>query len=328
MGEIFSKYQEKIDPRVYPLIVSIPVAQTTDTRPGKVILKENESLFRGSFGAAFGSPPPDSDPGVLHTIKGIDGNNINVKVFRPPSSRVENPKKIPAIVYFHGGGMAIMNMEDYDGYYRLISSYGLVVIGVDFRNSTESPYPAGLHDCLSAVLWTSEHAQEFNIDPDRLIVGGESGGANLATATCLLAKSRGITIIKGQYLNCPYLCPDNRYKSRHKYGSSKDPNHMAHSYTNPKDFFNYLAWPCNATVEQLRGLPPTLLVVNQFDNLVSEGEAYSAKLMQAGVRVLGFRSLGTIHGISLASSVLPDLAHMVCEMIVVFVKSLGQNSKL
>jgi len=246
----------------------------------------------------------------------------------PPRPGLKIPKKIPAIVYFHGGGMAIMNMQDYQVYYQIISSSGIIVIGVDFRNSTEKEFPAGLHDCLSAVLWTSEHAQELNIDTDRLIVGGESGGGNLAAATCLLAKSQGISVIKGQFLNCPFLCPDTRYKSRQKLSLSSDAHLMSRSYISPQQFNNYLAFPCNATVEQLRGLPPTLLVVNEFDSLVDEGEEYGAKLMQAGVRVLGFRSLGTLHGSLLLNSIAPDLVHLCCEMIVAWVKSLGNYSKL
>jgi len=219
-------------------------------------------------------------------------------------------------------------MQDYNTLYRIISTYGLLVIGVDFRNSTEKPFPAGLHDCLSAVLWTAEHAKEFNIDMDRLVVGGESGGGNLAAATCLLAKSRGISIIKGQFLHCPYLSPDFRYESRHNYGNSKDAGNMAQSYTNPQQYNNYLAWPCNTTVEQLRGLPPTLMIVSEFDELVDEGEEYAGKLMQAGVRVVGLRSLGTAHCALQIVDLVPDLANMTFEILAAWVRSLGQKSKL
>jgi len=82
------------------------------------------------------------------------------------------------------------SMKDYDAVYRIFASFGLIVIGVDFRSSLQCPFPAGLHDCFSAVMWTAEHADELQIDKEKLIVGGESGGGNLTAATCLFAKEK------------------------------------------------------------------------------------------------------------------------------------------
>jgi len=219
-------------------------------------------------------------------------------------------------------------IKDYDTYYRILASFGIIVIGVDFRNSTESQFPSGLHDCLSADVWTSEHAEKLQIEPEKIVVGGESGGGNLAAATCLLAKEKNISVIKGQYLNCPWLSPEELFPSSTTNVSYFAPNFrkiISSVYTPLEELHNHLAWPANANVDQLRGLPPTLLVMNEFDVLVDEGEKYRENLALAGVTVTGVRILGSIHGVSLWNIITPDIVATTCRMLVGWIRNLGKK---
>jgi len=290
------------------------------------VLKEAEPAMLSIVSQIMGPPPDGTPEGKLHTIKGMDGNDIAIKVYRPSSQNTG--ERLPCIVYFHGGGMAFFSMKDYDAVYRIFASFGLIVIGVDFRSSLQCPFPAGLHDCFSAVMWTAEHADELQIDKEKLIVGGESGGGNLTAATCLFAKEKNISVIKGQYLNCPYISPYDHPSCTSYKGFSFPPNIrklLSLTYTPPEQFNNHLAWPSTAQVDQLRGLPPALLVTNEFDELVDEGEKYRENLAQAGVTVTGVRILGSIHGSSLMYPSTPDVVGASCGMLVGWIKTLGKK---
>jgi len=184
----YRQSKDLMDPRQYELLESLPPLAPIPMDENPVdVLKGMEPSLQTLMAELIGVPGPDLLEGIPRTIVGIDGNKINIKIYSPVRRA---PGTLPGLVYFHGGGMAIIRMSDYDIYYRILASYGMVVVAVDFRNSTEVPFPGGLHDCLSAVLWTADHAHDLRIDTNRLVVGGESGGGNLAAATCLLAAEK------------------------------------------------------------------------------------------------------------------------------------------
>jgi len=324
MERVYHKSKNQLDPRYFAYLESVPPSQEIDK---KVVLKDIETIMLPVIFQYLGPPPDGTPEGKLYTIKGIDGNDIAIKVYRPSSPNTG--ERLPCLIYCHGGGMACFSINDYDTVYRIFASFGIITIAVDFRNSTVLPFPAGLHDCLSAVIWTSEHADELQIDKEKLVIGGESGGGNLAAATCLLAKEKNISVIKGQYLNCPFISPYDNHPSSTLYnGYSLPPNLIkivAAAYTPPEQFNNHIAWPSNAQVDQLRGLPPTLLVTNEFDILVDEGERYRENLAQAGVRVTGVRILGSIHGSSIMNALTPDVVGTSCGMLVGWMKTLGKK---
>ena len=139
-----------------------------------------------------------------------DGNTINVRLIRP-----DGKSALPAVYYIHGGGM--QSMSCYDGNYRawgrIIAAQGVAVAMVDFRNALTpssvdevAPFPAGLNDCVSGLHWLIANASDLGIDPDRIVIAGESGGGNLTLATGLKLKRDGdIGLIKGLYALCPYI---------------------------------------------------------------------------------------------------------------------------
>lgn len=242
----------------------------------------------------------------VEVIRGIDGNDITLYVHRPTDT--DGP--IPGLLHLHGGGMVILEASGL-GYMRWrdeLASTGMYVVGVEFRNGGGKqgphPFPAGLHDCQSGLQWMHDNRGELGLS--KIIVSGESGGGNLTLATTLKAKRDGrLDQIQGVYAQCPYI--SNAY-------TDKDPN-LPSLYENDGYFLdvenmgalarvydpeganetNPLAWPLHATSDDLAGLPPHVVSVNELDPLRDEGLAYYRKLMAAGVPVTSRTVNGTCH---------------------------------
>ena len=249
-----------------------------------------------------------------------DGNEIKIQFIRP-----ENAEALPCVYYIHGGGM--QSMSAYDGMYRawgrIIAAQGVAVAMVDFRNclqASSSPevkaFPAGLNDCVSGLKWVVANAAALNIDPTRIVVAGESGGGNLTLATGLKLKRDGdIGLINGLYALCPYIAgqwpaPDspssienegillNLHNNRGAMGYGIE----AFNARNP------LAWPAFATADDVKGLPPTVISVNECDPLRDEGIAFYRLLLQAGQPARCRQVMGTIHGTEIFATCCPDIS--------------------
>ena len=226
-----------------------------------------------------------------------DGNTIKVQFIRPAS-----PDTLPCVYYIHGGGMQVMScfMGIYRAWGKILARQGVAVAMVDFRNclapsSAEevAPFPAGLNDCVSGVKWLVSQAAELNIDPDHIVIAGESGGGNLSLATGLKLKQDGdLDLVKGLYALCPYIAgawPQDIYPSSvENNGLLLDlhNNRGAMAYGIEEfDQRNPLAWPGFATEAEVSGLVPTVISVNECDPLRDEGIAFYRLLLAAGVRV-------------------------------------------
>ena len=237
-------------------------------------------------------------------IIGDDGNEIKLYITKPADASAD----MPAILHLHGGGMAIMKADDPNYIYwrHKLASTGLVVVGVEFRNTAgvlgNHPFPAGLNDCVSALKWVYENKKELGIS--KIIVSGESGGGNLSIATALKAKQDGIVnYIDGVYAQCPYI--SNLYGKENTELKSLTENDtyflrddmlglMASLYDGI-DSKNPIAWPYHADTSMLEGLPPHAITVNELDPLRDEGLAYSDKLKKAGISVSTKIIKGTVH---------------------------------
>jgi acetyl esterase/lipase len=261
----------------------------------------------GAFEALLsGLAPVDGIKTEERVIEGADGNAITLFIHRP----VDAPARLPGLVHLHGGGMTILSAAD-ASYVRLRDEFaatGLVVVGVEFRNAGgrlgAHPFPAGLDDCASAVRWTHAHRDELGIGS--LVVAGESGGGNLTLAVSLRARREGwLDQIDGFYAQCPYISgmwgsppgdlPSLRENDDYFIGCSimailaraYDPE-SAHA-DNPE------CWPYAVTVDELRGMPPHVISVNELDPLRDEGLAYYRRLAAAGVAVTARTVNGTCH---------------------------------
>lgn len=253
-------------------------------------------------------------------VSAPDGNTIQAAVIRP-----DNDEKLPCVVYLHGGGMQTMSAFNgmYSAWGRIIAAQGLAVVMPDFRNALRPssapqvlPFPAGLNDCVSAVKWVHANAQSLNIDPDRIVVAGESGGGNLTLATGLkLLKDGDIGLIQGLYALCPYIAgqwphPDNP--------SSVENNGILLELHNNRGAMAYgieafnaknpLAWPAFATEADVRGLPPVIISVNECDPLRDEGVNFYRLLLRAGQPARCRQIMGTTHGAEIFSIACPEIS--------------------
>jgi acetyl esterase len=221
---------------------------------------------------------------------------IPVRVYRPSLAR-----DLPALMYFHGGGFVICNLDTHDRLCRsLANASGCAVVSVDYRLAPEHKFPAAVEDAYSATRYVAEHAAEFGIDPNRIAVAGDSAGANLATVVALMARDRGGQGLKFQLLIYPVSdFTEHATESRREYGKGYflDEELMdwfADQYFAPEtERHQPYASPIKAS--DLRGLPPAFVITGECDPLRDQGEAYADKMRSAGVSVVLKRYEGMIH---------------------------------
>ena len=263
-------------------------------------------------------------------VSAPDGNTIRVRLIRP-----EADDPLPCVYYIHGGGMA--SMSCYDGMYRawgkIIAAQGVAVAMVDFRNClTPSsapevvPFPGGLNDCVSGVRWLAERAADLGVDAGHIIVAGESGGGNLTLATGLKLKQDGdLGLIRGLYALCPYIAG---HWPQERFPSSVENNGILIELHNNRGAMAYgidalergdpLAWPSFATEDDVRGLVPTVISVNECDPLRDEGIEFYRLLMRAGVPARCRQVMGTIHGTEIFAVSCPDISRETAASIAQF----------
>jgi acetyl esterase len=277
--------------------------------------------------------PSDGLTTTEHTVVSEpDGNKINIRLIRP-----EGKDALACVYYIHGGGMQVMSC--YDGNYRawgrIIAAQGVAVAMVDFRNALSpssvdevAPFPAGLNDCVSGLKWVVANAADLGIDPDRVIVAGESGGGNLTLATGLKLKKDGdLGLIKGLYALCPYIAgrwplPENPSSTENN-GILLDlhNNRGAMAYgIEQLEAGNPLAWPGFATEDDVRDLVPTVISVNECDPLRDEGIGFYRLLLRAGVAARCRQVMGTIHGTEIFPMLCPEISRETAASIADFAR--------
>jgi acetyl esterase len=207
----------------------------------------------------------------------------------------------PLLVFFHGGGFALGDLDTHDEPCRLLCRYADVhVLAVDYRCAPEHPFPAGLDDAWSGYGWALAHAAELGADPTRVLVGGDSAGANLATVVCQLAAASGRAIPYAQLLLYPPTHHWGDYASRRLFAdgyllSEADIDwfheaYVGHAGRTDDPRRSPLLAP------DLSHQPPAVVVTAELDPLRDEGEAYADAVARAGVRVVDRRASGMLHG--------------------------------
>ena len=243
-------------------------------------------------------PPTPDDPLASveeRTIPGPAGP-LRLRVYRPLGEGA-----LPAIVYFHGGGWVMGSIESHNALcHGLASRSGCVVAAVDYRLAPEDPFPAGLDDCVAAVAWVVANAGELGVDPERVAVGGDSSGGNLAAAACLVARDRGGPPIAFQLLIYPVLAfgydtPSYAENAEGYFLTAVAMRWFSDQYlSRPEHAADPYAAPLLAA--DLAGLPPAHMVTAEYDPLRDEDEAYVAAMADAGVATSLHRYDGMIHG--------------------------------
>jgi acetyl esterase len=208
---------------------------------------------------------------------------------------------LPVLVFFHGGGWVVGNIETHDTVCRHLASRAeCAVVSVDYRLASEHKFPAAAEDCLAATAWVADNAASLGVDAGRLAVGGDSAGGNLAAVVSLLARDAVTPRISYQLLIYPATDAAMRHASvaRFAEGYVLTRSTMRWFYQqylrNPDDAADWRVSPL--TAGDLAGLPPALVLTAGYDPLCDEGDAYAARLAAAGVPVVHRRFPGQIHG--------------------------------
>lgn len=225
------------------------------------------------------------------------GGGVPLRVYQP-AGRHRGPQ--PGIVYFHGGGWVMGDLDTHDTLCRHLANHaGAVVVAVDYRLAPEHPFPAAFEDAFAAVQHISENATALGVDPAKLAVAGDSAGGNLAAAVALKARDLGGPPIAFQHLLYPVLDPGCDTESYRKYATD-----FGLTADKMRFFWNtYLAGADGADpraapllAKDLTGLPPAQIVTAGFDVLRDEGADYARRLRAAGVRAEAECFSGMIHG--------------------------------
>jgi len=241
-------------------------------------------------------PEPEPVAKVEDRLIPDPAGQIPVRVYTPQGSG-----SLPVLVWFHGGGFALGSIEIVDEFCRaLTNAAGCITVSVDYRLAPEHKFPAAVDDCYTATKWVAENANATGSDPTRIAVGGDSAGGNLAAVVALMARDRGTPPLVYQLLvypvtNFAFDTPSHREYADGYFLTKDDMTWFCNLYLRSEaDSHNPYASPLQA--QDLRGLPPALVITGEFDPLRDEGEAYAARMREAGVPVACKRYNGMIHG--------------------------------
>lgn len=321
----------RIDPRIKALMGAMAIPEGSDVASREEMLERANTPEARKMAEAFKgflefcdteeiAPGEGLEISTLTFTSEPDGNSIQVQFIRPVST-----EPLPCVYYIHGGGMQAMSC--YDGNYRawgkIIAAQGVAVAMVDFRNALTpssapevAPYPAALNDCVAGLKWLAGQSETLGIDASRIIIAGESGGGNLTLATGMRLKREGaLHLIQGLYALCPYIAgiwplPQNP--------SSTENNGLLLELHNNNGAMAYgiqeleqrnpLAWPGFAEDEDVAGLPPTVISVNECDPLRDEGINFYRLLLKNGVHARCRQVMGTIHATEVFPMCCPDIS--------------------
>ncbi len=241
---------------------------------------------------------------AVHEIRDVQAGTILCRLYRPSADT-----NLGLLVFFHGGGWVIGDLNSHDGVCRsLANKSGHAVLSVDYRLAPEHIFPAAFDDCVAAVKWASENAQALGIDNSRMAVGGDSAGGNLAAAVALAE----IVPLKFQMLIYPAVDMSMESPSINENANAPilTKSVMAwfvdHYMGSEGDRGSIAASPMLASDEQLKRMPPAIVITAQFDPLRDEGEAYGKRLVESGVSATITRYNGAFHGFFNMITILDD----------------------
>jgi acetyl esterase len=238
-----------------------------------------------------------------------DGITVPITIVRPQGAT----GTLPVFMFFHGGGWILGDFQTHERLVRdLVVQSGAVAVFVNYTPSPEARYPVAINQAYAATRWVAAHGNEIGVDGSRLAVVGNSVGGNMAAVVSLMAKDKQGPAIRFQGLMWPVT--DNNF-SDGSYNAYPEGHFLTRpmmkwfwdAYTrDPKQRNEIYASPLRASLDQLKGLPPALVQVAQFDVLRDEGEGYGRKLVAAGDEATTVRYDGTIHDFGLLNALAED----------------------
>jgi acetyl esterase/lipase len=262
----------------------------------EIPIEEARGIY--SYATTVGDKPDLSGIDEIEKIVQEDGLSVKLHIVRPKG----NTDQIPAFMYFHGGVWFLGDYETHRLILRaLVVRTGMAAVFVDFTLAPDAQYPRQNNEAYAATKWIAKHGKEVNIDGGRLAVAGNSIGANMATVVALMAKEKGTPHLTFQALISPVTDANFDTDSYDQYGVGRFLTRKVMQkgwelyIADPARRKEIYASPLQASTEQLRGLPPALVITEENDVLRDEGEAYARKLGAAGVWVTSIRYNGMIH---------------------------------
>jgi len=280
-----------------PPIESLDYGNARNTPTFKNAVEEMASQSAAARALSVAMPAmPEPVGKIEHILIPTRDGEVLARVFTPDT----DDTNLPVLVYFHGGGWVIANLDVYEASCRaLCNAVGAIVVSVNYRQSPEAKYPAAVNDAYDATQWVIQNAEQIGGDSSRVAVAGESAGGNLATVACLKIKDEGGRMPVAQLLVYPVTD-----------SSMSQPSYEENLETQPLHtsmmpwFWNYYLenesqksekYVAPLLADNLSGLPPAIVITAEFDPLRDEGEQYAQKLADAGVSVKSRRFDGVVH---------------------------------
>jgi acetyl esterase len=239
--------------------------------------------------------------------------DLPIRVYRP-----SNAKNLPALVFFHGGGWVLGFLDLYDAaLHSLANKTGSVIISVNYQKAPEHPYPTAFDDCFATLLWVSTNSFELGIDQTKIGVGGDSAGANLASAVALKARDRGVLKLAYQLLFYP--CNERDFET---------PSYLAYAdgFGLPRKSMQWFweqylqgddhdsdPYACPSRAKDFSNLAPAIIVTAEYDPLKDDGVKYERLLKGAGVPTSYLEYKGMIHGFVNLSAITPTAQRAIAE---------------
>jgi acetyl esterase len=259
---------------------------------------EARALFRAARDVLCPEPAPVAEIRDL-AAPGPDGGMVPLRLYRAAGTAAT--EILPALVYFHGGGWVVGDLDCYDTLCRhLAKAARCAVVAVDYRLAPEDKFPAAVDDCLAAARWVAETGTTIGIDGDRLAVGGDSAGGNLAAVVSLSARDVGMPPLRAQLLLYPAVdfamnhASNQRFAEGHLLTLATMRWFAGHYLRGTEDIADWRASPLRAS--DLSGVAPAFVLTAGYDPLCDEGQAYARRLQDDGVAVSQLHIPDQIHG--------------------------------
>lgn len=292
-------------PAIEKILSNAPAS--ADPPPETLLDEQAAREYAAALRAGTSAPPPSIE--VANVEDRTLADRFTVRLYDDGGEGLR-----PGVVYLHGGGWALGDLDYQDAVCRRLATVaGAVVVNVDYRLAPEHRFPAALDDSYDATVWLVEHAAELGVDPARVAVMGSSSGANLAAAVALRARDSGGPALVLQVLVYPPLDSELSSDTYRTNGggeyllSTAQMSWFWQQYAHrPEDRVHPWASPRHAT--DLAGLPPAIVDTAEYDPLRDDGEEYAARLREAGVDTELRRQAGLIHGYVGLTATVPEAA--------------------
>jgi acetyl esterase len=288
--------EDPVDPEIRRFIRAITDAYAAHADEGKTSM-----AARRAVAERVRQPWREGGAAMAATVEAAV-NGRRVRVHRPIEAG-----ELPAMLYLHGGGWVLFSIDTHD---RLMREYaaraGIVVVGLDYRLSPEHKFPAALDDSVAALAWMCDESASLGIDPERLLVGGDSAGANLAVALCLSLRDGAGAMPAGMLLNYGAFSPEHlpSYERFGGTGFMLEPDEMDRFWRDYTGDPAMLADPRVAPLRaDLHALPSAFVAVAECDILADCNHAFAARLGEAGVPVECVTYRGATHSFLEAVSI-------------------------